>query len=192
MNNDEFTIFLSALEFAAEKHRFGNRKDHPEGQPHGTAYINHPIHAAGLLWNTGHVRDINTLAAALLHDVLEDTPTKDDEIGNRFGSKILGIVKEMSDDKSLPKNVRKQIQVDTAASKSFEARTVKLADKITNVMDIRLSPPGWDKKRKVDYVEWAKKVVDKIRGTNPALERKFDEEYALAMAAIENPNSPLN
>jgi guanosine-3',5'-bis(diphosphate) 3'-pyrophosphohydrolase len=186
MNNDEFTIFLSALEFAAEKHRFGNRKDQPEGQPHGTAYINHPIRAAGLLWNTGQVRDIRILAAALLHDVLEDTPTKDEEIETRFGSEILGIVKEVTDDKSLPKDVRKRIQVETAAKKSFEARTVKLADKVTNVRDIRLTPPNWDKDRKLTYVMWSKKVVDQIRGTNNALEKKFDEEFSLALAAIEN------
>jgi (p)ppGpp synthase/HD superfamily hydrolase len=192
MNNDEFTIFLSALEFAAEKHRFGNRKDKPEGQPHGTAYINHPIQAAGLLWNSGQVTDINILAAALLHDVLEDTPTKDDEIETRFGSKILGIVKEVSDDKSLPKDVRKRIQVETAAKKSVEAKTVKLADKITNVRDIRLTPPNWDKDRKLEYVDWAKKVVDQIRDTNPALENKFDEEFSLTRAAIENNDTNLN
>jgi GTP diphosphokinase / guanosine-3',5'-bis(diphosphate) 3'-diphosphatase len=186
MNNNEFTVFLSALEFAAEKHRFGTRKDKPEGQPHGSAYIIHPIQAVGLLWNTGQVRDINILAAALMHDVLEDTPTKDNEIETRFGSKILGIVKEVSDDKKLPKDDRKRIQLETAASKSFEARTVKLADKITNVMDIRLNPPGWDKNRKLEYVDWAKKVVDKIRETNLALAEKFDDEYSLAITAIEN------
>jgi GTP diphosphokinase / guanosine-3',5'-bis(diphosphate) 3'-diphosphatase len=186
MNNYEFTIFLSALEFAAEKHRYANRKDHPQGQEHGTAYINHPIQAAGLLWNTGLVKDINILAAALLHDVLEDTPTKDNEIETRFGSKILGVVKEVSDDKSLPKEVRKRIQVETAAKKSFEAKTVKLADKITNVRDIRLTPPNWDKDRKLDYVKWSKEVVDQIRGTNLALENKFEEEFSLTLAAIEN------
>lgn len=192
MNDNEFTIFLSALEFAAEKHRYATRKDHPQGQEHGTAYINHPIQAAGLLWNTGQVRDINILAAALLHDVLEDTPTKDDEIGTLFGLKILGIVKEISDDKNLHQDVRKKNQLETAANKSFEARTVKLADKITNVMDIRLNPPGWDKKQKLDYVNWAKMVVDKIRGTNPALEKKFDEEYSLAITTIDNPKVDLN
>lgn len=192
MNDDEFTVFLSVLEFAAEKHRFGNRKDKPEGQLHGTAYINHPIQAAGLLWNTGQVRDIKILAAALLHDVLEDTPTKDDEIETRFGSEILGIVKEVTDDKSLPKEIRKRIQVETAAKKSFEAKTVKIADKTTNVRDIRLTPPNWDKDRKLNYVKWSKEVVDQIRGTNLALEKKFDEEFFLALAAIENKETNIN
>lgn len=191
MNNKEFGIFLNALEYAAEKHRYANRKDHPRGHEHGTAYINHPIQAASLLWNIGQVRDINTLAAALLHDVLEDTPTKDEEIETRYGSKIFAIVKEVSDDKSLDRDLRKRIQVETAAKKSFEAKLVKLADKITNVRDIRLTPPNWDKDRKLKYVEWSKEVVDQIRGTNPALEKKFDEEFSQAIQAIEHPAADL-
>ncbi len=191
MNNKQFGIFLDALEFAAEKHRYANRKDHPRGHEHGTAYINHPIQAASLLWNIGQVRDINTLAAALLHDVLEDTPTKDEEIETRYGSKIFAIVKEVSDDKSLDRDLRKRIQVETAAKKSFEAKLVKLADKITNVRDIRLTPPNWDKDRKLKYVEWSKEVVDQIRGTNPALEKKFDEEFSQAIQAIEHPAADL-
>lgn len=191
MNNKQFGVFLDALEFAAEKHRYANRKDHPRGHEHGTAYINHPIQAASLLWNIGQVRDINTLAAALLHDVLEDTPTKDEEIETRYGSKIFAIVKEVSDDKSLDRDLRKRIQVETAAKKSFEAKLVKLADKITNVRDIRLTPPNWDKDRKLKYVEWSKEVVDQIRGTNPALEKKFDEEFSQAIQAIEYPAADL-
>jgi uncharacterized 2Fe-2S/4Fe-4S cluster protein (DUF4445 family) len=52
-------------------------------------------------------------------------------------------------------------------------------------MDIRINPPGWCKKRKMEYIEWAREVVDQIRSTNLALERQFDEEYALTLAAIE-------
>jgi guanosine-3',5'-bis(diphosphate) 3'-pyrophosphohydrolase len=57
---------------------------------------------------------------------------------------------------------------------------VKLADKICNLRDIAARPPtGWSHERRREYFDWAKEVVDKLRGTNPGLERKFDEAYAL-------------
>ena len=180
MNDFEFEQFVTALAFSAEKHRFERRKDRKR-----SAYINHPIQVTEALWKIGGVKDNHILTAALLHDVLEDTDTKDSEIEAQFGQKVLGIVRGLTDDKSLPKEVRKRKQVETASTKSLEAKTIKLADKISNVMDIRINPPGWCKKRKMEYIEWAREVVDQIRNTNLALERQFDEEYALTLAAIE-------
>ena len=175
MNDQEFTTFITALEFAAEKHRFQRRKDEKE-----SAYITHPIQLVEQLWNIGEVRDSDILTAALLHDVLEDTSTEDSEIGFKFSAKVLGIVKEVSDDKTLQKQDRKALQVEHASKISFEAKTIKLADKICNVRDIRLNAPSplkWSHERKVEYIEWSKQVVDQMRGTNPLLEAAFDAEH---------------
>lgn len=182
MNDQEFTTFITALEFAAEKHRFQRRKDEKE-----SAYITHPIQLVEQLWNIGEVRDSSVLTAALMHDVIEDTSTEDAEIAAKFGQKILGIVKEVSDDKTLPKLIRKALQVEHASSLSFEAKLVKLADKICNVRDIRLntpSPAKWPHDRKVKYIEWCKQVVDRMRGTNPLLEAAFDAEFAASYANL--------
>ena len=63
---------------------------------------------------------------------------------------------------------------------SESARLVKLADKICNLRDIAARPPAsWSRERRQEYFEWAKEVVDRLRGTHPGLERKFDEAYAL-------------
>jgi guanosine-3',5'-bis(diphosphate) 3'-pyrophosphohydrolase len=122
------------------------------------------------------VIDENVLCAAILHDTIEDTETTADELRKHFGEKITSIVLEVSDDKSLEKEVRKQLQIDHAASLSKEAKLVKLADKIANITDIINSPPvNWTKERKQNYFTWAKAVVDNLRGVHQGLEKEFDD-----------------
>jgi guanosine-3',5'-bis(diphosphate) 3'-pyrophosphohydrolase len=165
---------LDAALFAAQKHRNQRRKD-VEASP----YINHPLALAHLLATVGGVTDPTVVCAALLHDTVEDTETTPEELEQRFGPAIAGIVMEVTDDKGLDKDVRKSLQVTKVAGKSHEAKLVKLADKISNLGDILRSPPaGWPVSRKLEYFEWAGQVIDGLRGTNAALEEKFDELFA--------------
>jgi guanosine-3',5'-bis(diphosphate) 3'-pyrophosphohydrolase len=167
-------LILHALEFASLKHRDQRRKD-ADASP----YINHPIALATLLTREGVVEDI-VLAAAILHDTLEDTQTTPAELREHFGERVAGIVAEVTDDKNLLKVERKRLQIEHAATISREAKLVKLADKICNVRDVADHPPArWDLARRREYFEWAKAVVDRMRGTHPGLERRFDDAYAL-------------
>jgi guanosine-3',5'-bis(diphosphate) 3'-pyrophosphohydrolase len=164
---------LKAAAFAAEKHRNQRRKDE-EASP----YINHPIQVAHILVQAD-VEDPEVLAAALLHDSIEDTNTSFEELEIVFGYAIANIVAECTDDKRLSKLERKQAQIDHAAKISRKAKLVKLADKIANVNDLNDAPPaGWSLERKREYFDWAKHVVDRMRGTHPVLEARFDGEYA--------------
>jgi guanosine-3',5'-bis(diphosphate) 3'-pyrophosphohydrolase len=87
-------------------------------------------------------------------------------------------VAEVTDDKSLPKQERKRLQVERAPYISDSAKLVKLADKICNLRDISACPPsGWTAERKHDYFDWAKSVVDGLRGVHPGLEAVFDRAY---------------
>ena len=166
-------LVLKAAAFAAEKHRNQRRKD-AEASP----YINHPIQLAHILVQAD-IEDPVVLAAALLHDTIEDTNTTFEELEIVFGYQIANIVGECSDNKALGKLERKQAQIDRAAIVSREAKLVKLADKIANVNDINDAPPaGWSLERKREYFDWAKRVVDQIRGTHAGLEARFDGEYA--------------
>ena len=168
-------LIVRALEFAAHKHRDQRRKD-----AQASPYINHPIALANVLVHEGGVDDPVVLSAALLHDTVEDTQTTPAELREAFGEKIAGIVEEVTDDKNLLKAERKRLQIEHAAHISREAKLVKLADKICNVRDVADHPPAkWDLARRREYFEWAKAVVDRMRGVHPALEKKFDEAYAL-------------
>ena len=168
--HDLISLLFKALAFSAEKHSKQKRKDIDK-----SPYINHPISLANILAKRW-VIDENVLCAAILHDTIEDTKTTADELRKHFGEKITSIVLEVSDDKSLEKEVRKQLQIDHAASLSREAKLVKLADKIANITDIINSPPvNWSKERKQDYFTWAKAVVDNLRGAHQGLEKEFDD-----------------
>jgi guanosine-3',5'-bis(diphosphate) 3'-pyrophosphohydrolase len=162
--------FIRAVAFAAEKHRKQRRKD-VDSSP----YINHPIALANVLANEGGIEDPDVLCAAVLHDTIEDTETTAAELESRFGSRIASIVLEVTDDKSLEKQVRKQRQIEHAHLSSPEAKLVKLADKICNLRDILASPPAdWSAERKQRYFDWAVQVVAGLRGTHPGLEAVFD------------------
>jgi guanosine-3',5'-bis(diphosphate) 3'-pyrophosphohydrolase len=164
------SLLFKALSFSAEKHTKQRRKDIDK-----TPYINHPISLANILAQRW-VIDENVLCAAILHDTIEDTETTVGELQEHFGEKIASIVLEVTDDKSLEKSVRKQKQVEHAASISHEAKLVKLADKIANITDIINAPPeDWSNDRKKDYFDWAKAVVDNLRGAHQGLEKDFDD-----------------
>jgi guanosine-3',5'-bis(diphosphate) 3'-pyrophosphohydrolase len=167
-------LIIKALAFAAHKHRDQRRKDLKS-----SPYINHPIALADVLCNEGGITEKNILCAALLHDTVEDTETTPDELNEVFGKVISDLVMELTDDKTLLKTERKRLQIEHAAHVSHQAKLIKLADKICNLRDITSTPPAtWDLTEKQKYFDWAKNVVDKIRGTNPKLESVFDEAYA--------------
>lgn len=160
---------LEAAAFAARKHS-GQKRKGKEGEP----YINHLIEVAHLLANAG-VEDPVVLTAALLHDTVEDTKTTRDELAERFGAESADIVMEVTDDKNLPKQERKRLQVEHAPHISHGAKLVKLADKISNINDVIERPAeGWDGQRRREYVEWGVAVVNGLRGVNAELEERFD------------------
>ncbi|HWM42565.1 MAG TPA: HD domain-containing protein [Burkholderiales bacterium] len=171
----ELALLLEALAFAAHKHRDQRRKD-AEASP----YINHPIALADVLVNEGGVSDVEVLCAALLHDTVEDTATTPEELASAFGSRVARIVAEVTDDNALPKAERKRLQVERAGGLSPEAKLVKLADKICNLRDVAERPPAsWDLARRREYFDWAKRVVDGLRGAHPRLEAAFDAAYGM-------------
>ncbi|MFN5167726.1 MAG: HD domain-containing protein [Pseudomonadota bacterium] len=169
-HSNDLATLLRALAFSADKHRNQRRKD-ADASP----YINHPIALANVLAHEGAVVDVVPLAAAILHDTVEDTNTTRAELVGHFGEEIASVVMEVTDDKSLLKAERKAAQVEHAPSLSRAAKLVKLADKISNLRDILASPPAdWPNQRKLQYFEWAGRVVDGLRGVHPALEAEFD------------------
>lgn len=169
----ELGQIIQALAFSAHKHRDQRRKDHK-----ASPYINHPIALADVLVNEAGITDPVTICAALLHDTIEDTETTADELREVFGPEVLSVVLEVTDDKNLDKADRKRLQVEHAAGKSERAKLVKLADKIANLRDITHSPPAdWSDQRKQEYFDWARAVVNQLRGANPKLEELFDAAY---------------
>jgi GTP diphosphokinase / guanosine-3',5'-bis(diphosphate) 3'-diphosphatase len=169
-------LILKAMEFASHRHRAQRRKGRRE-----IPYINHPIQVASLLANEGGETDPTLLTAAIIHDVIEDTVNSAEErtglmaeISSVFGEEILALTMEVTDDKTLDKKVRKQLQIEHASHISVRAKKLKIADKITNLRDIIIDPPDWwTHYRIVEYLEWSEQVVNGLKGVSPELESLF-------------------
>lgn len=170
---------LRTIGFAAAKHRNTRRKDRD-----ASPYINHPIAVAELLADYGIV-DVALLQAAVLHDTIEDTEATAAELEREFGVAVRRLVEEVTDDKWLPKAVRKQLQIDGAPGLSAGAKLIRISDKICNVRDVAHSPPsGWDVTRRIEYLDWTESVVAGCRGVHPALEACYDEALADSRAKL--------
>jgi len=177
---DDILLLTRAFAFAADKHAHQRRKGE-NAEP----YVNHLAEVAHLLAMAVHGRDANLIVAGLLHDTLEDTETTRDELVSTFNEDIASLVSEVTDDKSLPKQERKRLQVALAPSKTARAKMLKLADKTSNLRGIVASPPaGWSLERRLDYVRWGRDVAAGLRGVHPWLEEQFDAAAATADDAL--------
>jgi (p)ppGpp synthase/HD superfamily hydrolase len=164
---------LHALQFAASAHRTQKRKGADQ-----TPYINHLIDVVTILLENG-VTDETLLVAAALHDTIEDQPITYELLAQRFGKPVADVVREVTDDKTLEKAVRKQKQVEHAPHKSDLAKQLKIADKISNIRDVAGMPGiGWDEQRRAEYIDWAEQVVNGLRGVNAQLDALFDATLA--------------
>ena len=160
---------LKAIEFAAEKHRDQRRKNSVV-----SPYINHPIAVANILARIGEVQNYTVLSAAILHDTVEDSDTTASELSRYFGEPVSRLVQEVTDDKSLPKAKRKELQIEHAPNLSAGAVLIKLGDKIHNVSEIANDPPPhWPLERRVEYVSWAESVIANCPRVNQRLEQEF-------------------
>ena len=188
MNNYTYHKTFKALEFAAIRHKHQFRKGEIK-----IPYINHPINVVTLLTEFGE-NETNLLSAAALHDVIEDTASGKHEIDGlskiikeKFGNKVLDIVLEVSDDKSLPYQERKRLQIKKTPLLSEEGKKLKISDKICNIKDMMEYPPtNWSTDRKTTYLEWAKNVIEGARGVNPEMEAHFDKTIQKAYKKITN------
>lgn len=172
-------LVTSAADFAARRHLGQTRKGASQAP-----YINHLAEVAALLAATSAAADPNLIAAAWLHDVVEDGHATAAEIEDLFGSDIRALVDELTDDMSLGKEERKRRQTTEIAGKSRRARLLKLADKVSNVREIAEDPPAdWSAAERRAYVEWALMVVNAgCRGLDAELEAEFDRHAVRAMA----------
>lgn len=146
-------IVSRAAAFAHEAHAGQNRKGSAK-EP----YTTHLEEVAAFV--ARHGGDTTAIAAAWLHDTLEDCAVLSETLVRDFGPEVAATVAEVSDDKSLPKAWRKALQIENAPKKSERAALVKLGDKASNVRSIRQSrPTGWDDARCRAYVDWAEAVA---------------------------------
>jgi (p)ppGpp synthase/HD superfamily hydrolase len=176
----EWVKVLKAADAAARWHVHQRRKGAAK-EP----YINHLLEVASLVAEATEGKDPNLVIAALLHDAIEDCEVPRELIAESFGADVADLVAEVTDDKSLPKAERKEMQAKTASKKSPRAKILKLADKTSNLRALVASPaPDWSVRRRKEYIQWARKVAAGLGKPNAMLEKQFDEAARAAEQSL--------
>jgi guanosine-3',5'-bis(diphosphate) 3'-pyrophosphohydrolase len=168
-----------AIVFATKMHEGQFRKGGA-----GIPYITHPLDVMNRLKRHG-VTDEVTLAAAVLHDVVEDCGVTVAALSGLFGVDVGATVAEVTDPPGMSKNKAKRRQVEKAPTMSIKAKLIKLADKTSNVHDIVENPPGWTAESIQGYTRSASDLVDVLRLTDPAYQGLMADFRAAASRALE-------
>ena len=169
-------LVLNAAVFAAHVHRCKTRKSD------GSAYICHPLEVAEILQQRCNITDWDVIAAAILHDTVEDHPEEasDKIIREKFGECVANIVAEVTDDRSLSQVERKRAQLEHVGTMSRGARLVKAADMLHNLSSMLSNPPeGWSEEKITGYAAWKKLIFNRgLRLLHPELERELTDVFA--------------
>jgi guanosine-3',5'-bis(diphosphate) 3'-pyrophosphohydrolase len=173
---NDLVLVSCAADFAAQRHRDQRRKGSGD-----VPYVNHLAEVARRLTIATEGTDPELVAAGWLHDTVEDTATSREELVTAFGEDVAALVMEVTDDKTLPKEERKRLQIVKTPNKTPRAKILKLADLTSNLGQF---PETWETRRIHDYLEWAVKVAAGCRGINPGLERAFDQAIASGRVAL--------
>ena len=158
----EHQLWQRAVSFAARRHRGQLRK---YGR---TPYVAHPVRVSFTVRHVFDVDDPVTLAAALLHDVIEDTKTDYDDVAAEFGREVADLVAVLSKDPRLPEPERETQYDANLTNASWRARLIKLADVLDNYTDAQ------DDAMRTKMIVKSKRAIV-CAGDDPKLERAVTE-----------------
>lgn len=177
-------LVKNAVQFARDRHAGQTRADGV------TPYILHPEAVINVLRRHGE-SDPNVLAAAALHDVLEDTPTREEEIRQRFGDDVADLVVELTDNPNLKGAAKKQDTLERILRARPGAQKVKLADKISNLRDALTSPPGdWGAPGLKLYSDSAERLAEGLLRVHPELAHELLELVQRARKKLAGESLP--
>ncbi len=166
-------LLQSTLDFANVAHKGQFRKRPTNGIY--IPFVVHPIHVMKTLWDW-HMANVVISQAALLHDVIEDTETTEADIAQAFGVDVAKVVVELT---FSPTNecMTKHDYMCSFAGKSAEALVIKLADRLCNLHDFRLTTP----EHVVDYAREARPLFSAIEDRLGELRSKFGNDSVMKM-----------
>lgn len=160
----------AAYAYAAHMHA----RQFIKGDPPET-YLVHVCDVADYVARVG--ADETTLIAAVLHDVLEDTPAERAEIVERFGEEAAALIGWLTDDPAisdLPTSERKARQAEKIAAAPDAAKRIKVADQLDNIEGRARAFDQWPMERHRVYLAGARQVVEACRAAEPELAAQFD------------------
>lgn len=168
-----------AAAFASRKHRHQIRKDG------NTPYASHVFRVCLTVRHVFACDDETLLAAALLHDTIEDTTTDFEDIADRFGREVATVVAAVTKNMALPEDEREREYDARLAGADWRARLLKLADVYDNLCDVPNVPEKELTKRRREALERCDRalVLARADAGMPVVARAIDLVARLASAA---------
>lgn len=149
---------LDAVTYAAKCHQMQTRKNAKK-----TPYVSHPMMVAESVMITAKIYDADVIIGALLHETIDGTQATFQEIREKFGSRVEGFVREVTEDTSLSTAKRKKLQIIHASEKSMGAAVINMADHLYNLNNLLQDPPmDWTRDRIDQYFQWSQTVIDNL------------------------------
>lgn len=175
-------LVVKAFDVAKESHG---------GQKRGTtsglaiAYMNHPVKVAEILQKTIPDCPPELIAAGLAHDLLEDTGMTEDRLRSLLGDEVTGLVKTVSLDPALKGTARVEFQQNSLSGESLNARRLKVADRLANLLSLTYDPPAhWTAVNKYDYWAASKALIGTLNVPDPELKAMADKILSLSGRAV--------
>ena len=168
-----YPLLQKAIRYAAKLHE-GQDRDGENALP----YITHPIEVLGFLRKIGGVTDEEMLCAAVLHDVIEECGEKPKKLEEKFGKRVRDLVVELSRQEPSPEQIkdldeaqiwqlRAEMLLEEIGKMGPEAQTIKLADRLSNVLDALRTKEGEKLER---YLWQSRRILEIVpREVNPGL-----------------------
>jgi GTP diphosphokinase / guanosine-3',5'-bis(diphosphate) 3'-diphosphatase len=166
----DYTAYAKAVVFACEQHR-GQTRTEADGE---VDYVVHPIRVAEHVRRIAKVDDVEILCAAVLHDTIEDSGTRYDEVAERFGDRVASLVAELTNDNRLPKEARHEDMIRRAVTLSCDAKLIKLADRYDNLCSVVSA----DSRKKRRIIEETPRLLAALAGGCPGLEQAIVAKLA--------------
>jgi guanosine-3',5'-bis(diphosphate) 3'-pyrophosphohydrolase len=158
-------LLARATIFAMKCHAGKKRRENKAAVP----YLVHPLRVSELLRRVARIEDPEVLAAAVLHDVIEDSGVRFDEVAALAGERVAKIVAELTNDSRLPKPQRHADMFRRLAHASWEAKLIKLADRLDNLRH----PGDWSPEKQQDFGRESRELLALLAGTCPSLEEEI-------------------
>ena len=144
-------LLRGAYALALEAHHGSRRR--------GETDIDHPVAVAEVLYEYG-ISDEEVLAAAFLHDVIEDTDTDPDEIGARFGERVRDLVVTMTEDAEIESYAERKAEHRRRVARDRCVSAIYAADKLATSRTLHDDPDGPAPERLEHYIETLELLCD--------------------------------
>ncbi len=159
----------SDIELIKKAHDYACLKHAGIFRDSGEPYITHPEHVAYILYSDLHLRDVNSLCAALLHDTIEDTDTTYEDLVNLFNKDIANLVLGVTNIKNInfanktEKEIANIVSLLKAAMRDYRVISIRVADRLHNMLTISTKKgPAKRKAKSIETLQVIAPIADKI------------------------------